>query len=119
MLLGLEKLALNEMVEQSNPDSEEQNEKETVVTCISDCMYCQNPEKTCMLNNVTFSMGEDGTFSCGQYSQSQPQEEIQGQQMPAQPEMSGAQTGLAKVKQPAQPTQQEAQPVGLAKVKGV
>ena len=65
------------------------NNDSTTITCLSDCIYAQNPEKTCMLKNVTFNMSEDGAFECGQYQPAQqevPEEQVaQPQAEPAQP----------------------------------
>lgn len=65
--LGLAKLAQDETTVVP-PEGDSQN---TVVTCMSDCMYSQNPEKTCMLKNISLALGKSGEFSCGQYSPSQ------------------------------------------------
>ncbi len=74
----------------------EQQEKETVVTCMSNCTYSQNPERRCMLEGVSLSMDEkSGAFACGQYSpaQEQPQPgmtpEVQPQQEKKQPGLPG------------------------------
>lgn len=65
-ILGLAKLAEQE-TEAVLP---EEKEDETLVTCMSDCMYSQNPEKRCMLKSISLQMSEDGKsiFACGQYS---------------------------------------------------
>lgn len=53
----------------------EEDNKETVVTCMSDCVYAQNPEKRCMLENISLAMDEgSGTLSCGQYAPNQSME---------------------------------------------
>ena len=109
---GLSKLAAEDVIEQNTPETTTTDEeKESIITCLSDCMYCQNPEKTCMLNNVTIKMEQDGTFGCGQYSATQQQEqdqelapnpqENQGAKAPEEEAPDAkAQIGLSKVKKP-------------------
>lgn len=63
--LGLNKLAENE----SEVIQPEDKDISTRVTCISDCKYSQNPERTCMLETISLSMEKEGAFVCGQYSQ--------------------------------------------------
>ena len=66
---GILKIAEDQQTEVAPP---EENEKETIVTCMSSCTYAQNPEKRCMLEGISLSMDEgSGTFMCGQYSQMQ------------------------------------------------
>lgn len=109
-MIGLKKYA------QANPEFTTQPEPvahETMVTCLSDCQYSQNPEKSCMLKNISLSFNEQG-FICGQYSplESTMEEEFQGEEEspeenyeeeespePKAPEMKKEQMGLAKVKQ--------------------
>lgn len=62
----------------------EEPEKETVVTCLSGCQYAQNPEKRCMLESVTFSQGEDQSFTCGQFMEVQPTMVPQAPEQPMQ-----------------------------------
>ena len=80
---GFEKAGQEENMEQvAGPEGEE---KDTAVTCVSDCQYSQNPEKRCMLDSVTFSQSEDGSFVCGQYAPLEEQPELGAQQaMPPQ-----------------------------------
>lgn len=48
---------------------EDNQDKDTTVTCMSDCIYSQNPEKRCTLDSVSLYLdGNAGTFSCGQYA---------------------------------------------------
>lgn len=68
-ILGMAKIAENE----SEVIQPEEKEVSTRVTCISDCKYSQNPERTCMLETVSLSMGKEGMFGCGQYSQVVPE----------------------------------------------
>lgn len=92
---GLDKLAQGEEQTEVAAPEQPMNNDSTTITCLSDCIYAQNPEKTCMLKNITLNMDDKGaTFECGQYS-------------PAQAEVSEAQTteiqsgpsGLDKTKQ--------------------
>ena len=90
---GFFKLALDEQTEVAPP---EEDAKETVVTCMSNCTYSQNPEKRCMLESVSLSMDEkSGAFTCGQYSPAQETQdpsitpEPQPQQQQKQPGLPG------------------------------
>ena len=112
-MLGLDKLAAGE--EQTEVASPEQpmNNDSTTISCLSDCMYAQNPEKTCMLKNITLNMSKEGTFECGQYMQVQAEQPVE-QPNTVQP----AQTGLAKVDRPGAPAPaQKPEQTGLDKVK--
>lgn len=89
---GFMKIAQDDTAEVAQP---EERDKETILTCMSDCAYAQNPEKRCMLDSVSFSMDEkSGSFVCGQYQQTQdttegeapaPQEEEQVKKQPGLP----------------------------------
>lgn len=62
------------------PESESSG---SLITCIGDCIYAQNPEKQCRLANVTLIMDQEtGAFSCGQYTSNA--EQMAGQQVPVQ-----------------------------------
>ena len=64
MILGFQKLA---EFQESEVAPEEQGH-ETLVTCLSDCQYAQNPEKVCMLKNISLQMIKPGVLGCGQYA---------------------------------------------------
>ena len=119
MRFGLSKLAEEDIIEQSTPAGDQSEQKDTSVTCLSDCMYCQNPERTCMVNSVSMIQDEQGNFTCGQYSPQQQVTPEQPQQVPAEATPA---VGLEKVKSPAK-AEAQAQPqaqaqLGLSKVKG-
>ena len=84
---GLRKVAQQEQMTEVAAPEQPVNNDATTITCLSDCMYAQNPEKTCMLKNITLNMSKEGIFECGQYSPIQAQ----------QPQMEQP-TGLDKVK---------------------
>lgn len=118
---GLNKLAEDIGAEVMQPD---EDKKETVATCLSDCMYAQNPEKRCMLEAISLNMTGPGQFECGQYAQQQAM--MPGQmpgQMPGPEAPSASPLGLAKQapqpqSQPAPPqSEQPAGPKGLDKAK--
>jgi len=91
-VLGLDKLAQTEdQTEVASPEQPMNNDS-TTITCLSDCTYAQNPEKTCMLKNVTFNMSKEGQFECGQYTPA-AQEVPEDQMTQAKP------TGLDKTKE--------------------
>lgn len=62
--LGLTKKAMEDQTEVIKPEDKDTN---TNVLCNSDCSYSQNPEKLCMLRNLSLTMMEPGQFSCAQY----------------------------------------------------
>ena len=91
MKLGLSKYA--QMGQDEEFVDPEERAQETVITCMSDCMYAQNPEKTCMLKNVSLAMSEAGQFTCGQYAPSQQAQApgmAQSQPQQAQPAAKAA-----------------------------
>ena len=127
---GFSKLAQEGIIEQNTPEtSTTEEEKETIITCLSDCVYCQNPEKTCMLSNVTLSSEGAGNFMCGQYQggeqEQAPQEAatpeaVQGEGHQAPPKKSpesSQQMGLSKVKKAPEAPVAPEQKTGLSKVK--
>lgn len=88
---GFFKIAQGEETEISQP---EEKEKDTIVTCMSNCTYSQNPERRCMLEGISLSMDEQsGTFACGQYT---PAQETMGAGMAheAQPQQQKKEPGL-------------------------
>lgn len=90
---GLSKIAQQEQMTEVATPEQPQNNDATTITCLSDCMYAQNPEKTCMLKNITLNMSKEGIFECGQYMPVQAQQpDMQAVEPEAQP------TGLDKVK---------------------
>lgn len=70
MKLGLAKLA----EEQTEVVKPEEQDKNTLVTCMSDCQYAQNPERVCMLESISLNMSKEGQFECGQYTPTQQAE---------------------------------------------
>jgi hypothetical protein len=104
MKTGLDKIAQGEQETEVAAPEQPMNNDSTTITCLSDCMYAQNPEKTCMLKNVSLNMSDQGAFECGQYKSAQQmapemQQAMPGQQSQAAPEQQAQQpTGLDKVK---------------------
>ncbi len=86
---GLSKVAQQEQMTEVAAPEQPANNDSTTISCLSDCMYAQNPEKTCMLKNITLNMSKEGIFECGQYSP------VQAQAQEPQQEQA---TGLDKVK---------------------
>lgn len=79
---GLDKLAMDDQqMDVAGPEmpQEATNNDSSTITCLSDCMYAQNPEKTCMLKNVSLNMSGPGQFECGQYA---PQQQMAGDMHP-------------------------------------
>lgn len=112
---GFDKIAQEGIIEQNTPEtSTTEEEKETIITCLSDCIYCQNPEKTCMLNNVTISSQEGGSFMCGQY---QANDQAPAGSGVAAPEAAQQETQAPIVTAPAAKAPEAAQEMGLSKVK--
>lgn len=67
MKIGLSKLA--EFQDETSAPMDKAQSQDTRVTCLSNCQYAQNPEKLCMLESISLQMmGQDGIFTCGQYS---------------------------------------------------
>jgi len=71
MKLGLSKYAQGEQEEELAGPEDTKGGGEELVTCLSDCIYAQNPEKTCMLKNIALKMSAPGKFECGQYQKVQ------------------------------------------------
>ena len=102
-LTGLDKIAQGEQETEIASPEQPMNNDSTTITCLSDCMYAQNPEKTCMLKNVSLNLTEQGSFECGQYKSTQemvPEQQQASPEAQAQnvPQQAQQQTGLDKVK---------------------
>ena len=117
---GLSKFAQEGIIEQNTPEtSTTEEEKETIITCLSDCIYCQNPEKTCMLSNVTISSEGAGSFICGQYKgneEEQAQAPAPAPAAPAAPAAPEAVQGEGP-KAPEAKAPEATKEMGLSKVK--
>jgi len=93
---GLDKLAQGEEQTEVAAPEQPMNNDSTTITCLSDCIYAQNPEKTCMLKNITLNMDEkQASLECGQYTPAQ--EEISEEQTSAV-QAAPAASGLDKAK---------------------
>ena len=114
---GLSKFAQEGIIEQNTPEtSTTEEEKETIITCLSDCIYCQNPEKTCMLSNVTISSEGAGSFICGQYKGNEEEQAQAPAPAPAAPAAPEAVQGEGP-KAPEAKAPEATKEMGLSKVK--
>ena len=59
---GLDKIAQGEQETEVASPEQPMNNDSTTITCLSDCIYAQNPEKTCMLKNVSLNMSKEASF---------------------------------------------------------
>ena len=96
-LSGFTKEAQDVQESEVAPAEETAKASETAVTCLGNCMYAQNPEKKCMLESVSISMGKPGEFACGQYSPTQEQV-MPGQAPAAAGEVPADQKSMADTK---------------------